>query len=137
VVIHRLHRRMTHLLALSPTCRRFYFSVLTIVLPETDVHVALDIDDVLQNIIDHTLLDGPAEEIQLAYCGLLYRCLATDLEADALSAAERVEEPLRIGLEFTLVVEMYHELAIFMCVGHVELLGIVRHEPIDQAEAYG
>jgi len=32
---------------------------------------------------------------------------------------------------------MHHELTVLMSVGHIELLGIVRHEPVDQAEADG
>lgn len=75
--------------------------------------------------------------------GLFDGGLAANLEADALTAAERIEESLGIGLEFALVVEMHHELAggVGCCIGqwiaHVELFGIVGHEPVDKTEAYG
>ena len=130
MVVHRLHRRMGHLLALPPTRRCLDLRILAVVLPETDIHIALNSFNVLQNISDDTLLDGPTEEIQLAHRGLLNRRLAADLEADALTATEGIEEPLRIGLEFALVMEVHHELAILMDIGHVELLGIVRYEPV-------
>ena len=62
---------------------------------------------------------------------------AADLEADALTTAEGVKEPLGIGLEFALVVEMHHELRGILGVADVKLLGIVGDEPVDQAKADG
>lgn len=91
MMIDGLHRRMAHLLALTPSRRRFDFGLLTVVLPETDRHIALNVGDVVQNVSNDTLLDGPTEEIQLAHRGLLNRRLAANLEADAFSAAKRVE----------------------------------------------
>ena len=130
MVIDRLHRRMTHLLALTPTGGRLDFGLLTIVLPETNIHVALNIGDVLQNILDDSFLYGPTEEIQLAHSGLLYRCMTANLEADAFATAKRIEEALGIGLEFALVMEVHHELAILLRIRDVEFLGIVRDEPV-------
>ena len=63
MMIDGLHRRMTHLLALAAPRRRFDFGLLTVVLPETNIHVALNVGDVFQNIVDDSLLDGPTEEI--------------------------------------------------------------------------
>ena len=102
---------MAHLLALPPTRWRLRLRLLAIVLFETDIHVLLNIGDVLQNIADDTHLNCPAEEVELTHRRLIYRCLAANLEADALPSAERVKQPFRIRLELAFIVEMYHELA--------------------------
>ena len=142
-MIDGLHRRMTHFLALAAAGGRLVLRLLAVMLPETDIHVALNVGDVGQNVVDHAHLDGPTEEIQLADGGLFDGSLAANLEADALAAAERIEEPLGIGLEFALVVKMHHKLAggVGGCIGkwiaHVELFGIVGHEPVDETEAHG
>ena len=60
-----------------------------------------------------------------------------DLEANAFTTAERIEEPLGIRLQFALVVEMYHELRGILGIADVELLGIVGDKPVDQTEADG
>lgn len=136
MVIHRLHGRLAHLLALTPPRRRLDLRLLTVMLPEADIHVLLHIGHVLQNVVDHALLDRPSEEIQLAHGGLLNRRLAADLEADALPSAKRIKQPLRIGLELALVVEMHHELArarlVRNRIADVELLGIIGDEPVNQ-----
>lgn len=142
-MIDGLHRRMTHFLALAAAGGCLVLRLLAVMLPETDIHVALNIGDVGQNVVDHAHLDGPTEEIQLADGGLFDGSLAANLEADALAAAEWIKESLGIGLEFALVVKMHHELAggVGGCIGkwiaHVELFGIVGHEPVDETEAYG
>lgn len=132
-MIHRLHGRMTHLLALTTTRRCLVFGVLAIVFPETYVHIFLDRIDVRQNILNDPLLDGPAEEIQLANCGLLNRRLAANLEADSLAATKRIKQTLGIRLEFAFVMEMHHELSVLVEITDIEFLGIVRDEPIYQS----
>ena len=141
MMVDCLHRRMAHLLPLTAPRGSLHLRLLAIMFPETHVHIALNVDRVRQNIADHALLNGPAEEIELAHRRLLDRRLAADLEADALATAKRIEEALRIRLEFTLVMEVDHELTrrrVF-CQGiaDVELLGIVRDEPVDQTETHG
>jgi len=140
MMVDCLHRRMAHLLPLTASRRRLHLRLLAIMFPETHVHIALNVGRVRQNVADHTLLNGPAEEVELAHRRLLDRRLATDLEADALATAKRIKEALRIRLELTLVMEVDHELTrrrVF-CQGiaDVELLGIVRDEPVDEAEAH-
>ena len=140
VMVHRLHRRMAHLLAFAPPRRRLRFDLLAIMLPETDIHVTLNLRNVGQDVSDHTLLEGPAEEVELAHRRLFDRRLAADLETDALAAAEGIEEALRIRLEFAFVVEMHHELTrtglIRDRITDIKLLRVVRDEPVDEAETY-
>lgn len=93
-MIHRLHGRLTHLLALPPTGARLDLRVLAVMLPETDIHVALNVGDVVQNILDDTLLNRPAEEIELADRRLLNRRFAADLEADSFAPAEGIKQSL-------------------------------------------
>ena len=133
-MVHRLHGRLAHLLTLAPSRRRRRLRILAVMLAEARVHVRLDRLLVRQNVVEHPLLDRPPEEIQLADRGLLNRRMAADLEADAIAAAEGIEQPLRIGLELALIMKVDHELAVVHRVGHVELLGIVRHEPVDETE---
>ena len=101
---------------------------------ETHIHITLNIRDMIQDILDDALFKCPAEEIELPHGGLFYGRRTTNLEADSLTTTERVEETLRIGLEFALVMEVDHELGGFQWVADVEFLGIIRNEPIDQAE---
>ncbi len=138
MVIDRLHRRMAHLLPLAASRRRLHLRLLTVMFPETHVHITLNVRCVCQNVADHALLNGPAEEVELAHRRLLNRRLATDLEADALATAKRIKKALRIRLELTLVMEVDHELTrrrVF-CQGiaDIELLGIIRDEPVDETE---
>ena len=140
MMVDRLHRRMAHLLPLAPPRGRLHLRLLAIMFPETHVHIALNVGRVRQNIADDALLNGPAEEVELAHRRLLDRRLAANLEADALATTKRIEEALRIRLELTLVMEVDHELTrrrVF-CQGiaDIELLGIVRDEPVDEAEAH-
>ena len=141
MMVDRLHRRMAHLLPLAASRRRLHLCLLAVMFPETHVHIALNVSRVRQNVADHALLNGPAEEVELAHRRLLDRRLAADLEADALTAAKRIKEALRIRLELTLVMKMDHELfgAGLLCEGvaDVELLGIIRDEPVDEAETHG
>ena len=78
---------------------------------ETHIHITFDIRDMIQDILDNALLECPAEEVELAHGGLFDRCGAVYLETDPLSATKGIKEPLGIGLEFALVVEVHHELA--------------------------
>ena len=133
-MIHRLHGRLTHLLALAPSRRRRRLRILAVMLAKARVHIRLDRLLICENVVEHPLLDRPTEEIQLADRGLLNWRVAADLEANAITAAEGIEQPLRIGLELALIMKVDHELAVVHRIGHVELLGIVRHEPVDQTE---
>ena len=143
-MVHRLHRGMAHLLALPAARRRLRLRLLAIMLLETNIHIALNIGDVCQNISDHAHLNRPSEEIELADGCLLYRCLAANLETDALPSAEGIKEPLRIRLEFALVVEMDHKLTyrirgiriIGQRITNIELLGIVGDEPVYETQTH-
>lgn len=134
MVVHGLHGGVTHLLALSAARRCLLLSRLTIVFPEARIHIGLNRGDVLENVVNDSLLDGPPEEVQLTHGGLLNRRLTAHLETDPLATAKRIEESLAIGLELTLIVEMNEKLTAIEGVGHVKLLGVVRDEPIDQTE---
>ena len=104
---------------------------------ETHIHIPLNLGDMIQDILDDTLLQSPAEEVQLADGGLFDGRRAADLEADTLTTAERIEEPLGICLEFALIMEMDHELRGILGIADVELFGIVGDEPVDQTKADG
>jgi len=134
LVVHRLQRRLAHLLALPPPRRRLLLRFLAVMLPETRIHIALNIHRVLENVAYYSFLDRPPEEIQLAHRRLLNCRLAQDLERDPLAAAEGIKEPLRIGLELTLVMEVYLESTIIDRITDIQLLAVVRHEPIDEPE---
>jgi len=139
-MVDSLHRRMAHLLPLSASRRGLHLRLLAVMFPETHVHVAFNVRSMRQNVADHTLLNGPSEEVELAHRRLLNRRLAADLEADALATTKRVKEALRIRLEFALVMEVDHKLTgrrVF-CQGiaDVELLGIIRDEPVDEAKTH-
>ncbi len=132
-----LRRALAHLLALAATGGGLLLRLLAVMLPETHVHVLLDVSGVLHNIIYHALLNGPTEEVELAHGRLLNRGLPADLETDTLATTEGVEQALRVGLELAFVVEVHHEGALLQRVADVELLGVVRHEPVDQTETDG
>ena len=136
-MVDRFCRRRTHLLAFSAPGTRLRFRLLAIMFLETHIHIPLNLGDMIQNILDDTLLQSPAEEVQLTDGGLFNRRRAADLEADALTAAKRIEEALGIRLEFALIMEMDHELCGILRIADVELLGIVGDEPVDQTEADG
>ena len=141
-MVDRLHRRMTHLLALPATRRRLGLRLLAIVLLETNIHITLNVSHVRNDVPDHAHLNRPAEEVELSHGGLLNRRLAADLETDALTATERIEEPLRIRFEFALVVEMNHKLTagvrrlIGQRITNIELLGIIGDEPVDETQTH-
>ena len=136
-MIHGFHRGVTHLLALPPTGGSLDFGFLAVMFPETGIHIALHIRDMFQNILDDPFLDGPTEEIQLAHRGFFNRRLAANLETDSFATAEWIKQTLGIRLEFALVMEMYHELAFFVKITDIEFLGIIRHEPVNEAETDG
>ena len=134
MVIDCLHRRGTHLLALAATRRGLFGSRLAIMLPETRIHIALNIDSVLQNVVNDSFLECPPEEIQLTHGGLFDRWLSADLKRDAFAAAERIKETLAVCLEFALVLEMYNKLLIVEEIADIEFLGVVRDEPFNNTE---
>ena len=126
---------MAHFLALAPTRGCLRLGLLTVMFPETDIHIFLNRGEMFQDIGNDSLLNGPTEEIQLAHCCLLNRRLAADLETDSFATAKRIKEALGIRLEFAFVMEVDEELPVFMEIGHIELLGIVGHEPVYETEA--
>jgi len=134
VVIGGFHGGLTHLLALTTTSGRLDFGILTVMFPKTDIHILLNFAHVLQDITQHTLFDRPSEEIQLAHRCLLNRGRTADLKTDALTTTKRIKQTLAIRFELAFVMEMHHELTLFMDVIHIELLGIVRYEPVDETE---
>lgn len=142
-MIDGLHGGLTHLLALAATRRRLLFGLLAVMLPETDIHIALNVGNMVGDVANHLFLNGPPEEVKLADGGLLNGRLTAHLEVDAFATTERVKETLTVGLEFALVMEMHHELArggrvtLHQGITDVELLGVVRDKPVNQTEADG
>jgi len=134
MMVHRLHSRLAHLLALPASCCRSALRVLTVMLAEARVHVRLNRLLIQQDIAENTFLDRPTEEIQLADRSLLNRIVTTNLKTDTVAAAEWVKESFGIRLELALIMEVNHELAVVHRIGHIELLGIVRHEPVNKTE---
>jgi hypothetical protein len=67
------------------------------------IHGRLYLWKIELDIIEHTLLNGPAKEIQLSNRSLK-EGKALNLKHDTLAAAKGVEELLTIGLELGLVV---------------------------------
>ncbi len=142
-MIDGLHGGLAHLLALTTTGGRLLFGLLAVMLPETDIHIALNVGDMVGDVADHLFLNGPPEEVELADGGLLNGRLTADLEVDAFATAEGIKETLAVGLEFALVMEMHHELArsgrvaLYQGVTDIELLGVVRDKPVNQTETDG
>ncbi len=121
MVIDGLHGGVAHLLAFTAASRGFLLGRLTVVLPETGVHVMLYFCGMLQNVADDIFLEGPPEEVQLAHGGLLNGRLTANLEADALAATEGVKQTLAVGLELAFVLEVYHELFVLQEVTDIVL----------------
>ncbi len=142
-MIDRLHGGLAHLLALAATRGRLLFGLLAVMLPETDIHIALNVGDMIGDVADHLFLNGPPEEVELANGGLLNGRLTAYLEVDAFATAEGIKESLAIGLEFALVMEMHHELArggrvtLHQGITDIELLGVVRDKPVNKAQTDG
>ena len=128
---------MTHLLTLAATSGCLGFRFLAVMFAETDIHIALNLLVMCENIAYHTILDGPTEEVELPDGGLLNRRLTGNLETDTLTAAERIKHPLTVSLELAFVVEVYEELSVIQEVADIELLGIICDEPVDEAETNG
>jgi hypothetical protein len=133
-MIHRLHRRLTHLFALPAPCWRSALRILTVMLAEARVHVRLNRLLISQNVAKDALLDRPTEEIQLADRRLINGIMPTNLETNTVATTEGIKESFGIRLEFTLIMKVDHKLAIVHWIGHIELLGIVRHEPVNKTE---
>lgn len=136
-MVDGLHGGGAHLLSFPATRRGLFSGRFAVMLPETRIHIALNVGGVLQNVVNYSFLECPPEEIQLAHGGLIDRWLPADLERDAFAATEGIEETLAIRLEFALVLEMDYELLVVEEVAHIELLGVVRDEPLDDAETHG
>ena len=136
-MIDGLHCGMTHLLSLAASRTRFGLGLLTVMFPETDVHILFNLGKMFQNICYDAFLNGPTEEIQLAHCRLLNGRVSADLKTDPLPPTERIKESLGIRLEFAFVMEMDEELTLFLYVGHVELLGIVGYKPVNETKTDG
>ncbi len=134
---------MTHLLSFATTRGCFGFGLFTVVLPVAGIHIVFNFGSVGQNVGNNTLFQGPTEKVELADGGLFDGWLTADLEANALTATEGVKEALGIRLEFAFVVKVYQVLAGCHIRGfnegicHVELFGIVRNEPVNEAKTYG
>jgi len=104
-----------------------------VVLAHTDVHVLLNSLQILHNIGNDLLLKGPAEEVQLTNRGDKGLVTAR-LEHDPFAPTEGIEEPLRVGLELPLIVEIDEELPLVEDITDVVLFGIVRYEPINESQ---
>ena len=149
VPIDSLHRRVTHLLALATARGRLGLGFLAVMLPETDIHVALNVSDVLENVVNDAFLDRPTKEVELADSGLLNGGRAVHLKTDALAAAKRIEQTLAIRLELALVMKVDHKragsgLTFIVCcchrckgIAHIELLGVIRYEPVNESQTDG
>jgi len=127
-----LCRALRHLLALAASCSGLSLRFFAVMLPETDIHIAFHIGSMFQNVAQHTLLNGPPEEVELAHGRLLNGRMPMDLERDTLTATEWVKETLGICLELALVVEVHQELFALLLqrIADIVLLGIVGDEPV-------
>ena len=134
-MVDRFCRRSAHLLAFPAPGARLGLRFLAVMFLEADIHIPLNIGDMIQDILDDALFQGPAKEVQLTHSGLFDGCRTADLETDALATAKRVKETLGIGLEFALVVKMHHELRGLQGIAYVEFLGIVGDKPVNQTKA--
>jgi len=139
-MIDGLHGGLTHLLALAATRGSLLFGLLAVMLPETNIHITLNVGDMVGDVADHLFLNGPPEEVELTDGGLLNRRLTADLEVDAFATTEGIKETLAVGLELALIMEVHHELAggrwiaFNKGITDIELLGVVRDEPVNKAE---
>ena len=136
-MVHSLECRLAHLLTLSAPRTRLRLRLCLVMFPETHIHICLYRGSIFRNIVNHTLLDGPTEKIQLAHRGFLNWRVTAHLKTDPFATAKGIKEPLRIRLELALVMEVNHELAILQRIKDVELLGVIRHEPIDKPQTHG
>jgi hypothetical protein len=82
----------------------------------------------LLKVFNYAVLYAPPEEVQLGTGG------REPLELDALRTAKGVEELLAVGLQLRLVVRVDEELLAIQDIRDIVLLGVVRHEPVDQPE---
>jgi hypothetical protein len=83
----------------------------------------------LLKVFDDSVLDAPPKEVQLG------ACRREPLELDALSTAKWVEELLAVAVQARLVGHVDREhLPSGRGVGHVIVLGVVRHEPLEFAK---
>jgi hypothetical protein len=79
----------------------------------------------LDEVSDNSIRDAPTNEVQLGYS-----CRDT-LKLNTLSAAEGIEELLRVAVERRLVSHMHSEdLAIRRRICDVTGLGVVGHKPL-------
>ena len=99
----------------------------------TCIHGGLNLRHVHLNIVEHTLLNRPAEEIQLPHRRLEHG-LSCDLEHDPLAPAEGIEQLLAVCLQLGLVVSIDEELLVVQDIRDVMLLCIVCDEPIYETQ---
>ena len=79
----------------------------------------------LDEVCDNSIRDAPTNEVELGY-GRGYA-----LEFNALGAAERIEELLRVAVERRLVSHMHSkDLAVRGRICDVTGLGVVGHKPL-------
>ena len=100
-MIHGFHGGFAHLLALSPTRGRllgFDTRILSVMFPETLIHVALYVGGVFENILDDALVECPPKEIQLPDRCSIDGLLSANLEMYSLASTKRIEHLFRVRL---------------------------------------
>ncbi len=97
------------------------------------IHLLLNVLLVELDVVENILLNRPTEEVQLSNSrdkGFVAR----NLELNALSTAERIEEFLTIGLELILVVHIHDKLLAIQNVRCTVSLAVVCDKPVDQTQ---
>lgn len=82
-------------------------------------------------MLQNVLLDKPPEEVELAY-RRDKRLHAAYLETNALTAAERVKQPLAISIQLAFVIEIHKEMLASQRKTGIHLFRIVGDKIIDQ-----
>jgi len=100
------------------------------VLLERIIHIFFNRLAVCKNIVVNLLLNEPSKEVELTDSGDK-GCLTTCLKLNTFTAAKWVKKTLGIGIELTLVVEIYKKMAILLSERCIHLLSIVGHEIIN------
>lgn len=108
---------------------------MTLYLTRVLIHRGLYFGKVHLDIVKNTLFKGPSEKVELSHRGLEHR-KAWDLEHNALTPAEGVEQLFAVGFQLRLVVRIDKELLAIYYIGDVVLFGIVCDKPVDEAQGY-
>jgi len=103
------------------------------ILAHLGVHFSLYGCRIETKIIQDSLLQSPAEEVQFSN-GREERRLTGHLEVNTLTTAEGIKEFLTVRLQLTLVVRVDEELLPFKDICCVMCLGIIGDEPVNEAE---